>query len=162
MSCPAAYDWANAMGGLRSDRVCRRCLCVLSRSAHCSEVVTTVNVMRRISSLSLLLLAFAASALAAAPDGRPQPLTKAPFPTYTNRAENPEVWNGIAEALRKAGLPNAIAVIRVRESGVWSAHVDLQPMSGRPRLRAVVSFDLNSWKVLCFTSEVQDCSKYGR
>ena len=120
-----------------------------------------LRTMHRILSLSLLVLAFAASALAAAPDGRPQPLTKA-FPTYTNRSENPEVWDGIAEALIKAGLPNAIAVIRVRESGVWSADVDLQPMSGQLPLRAVVSFDLNKWKVLCFTSEVQDCSKYGR
>jgi hypothetical protein len=119
--------------------------------------------MHRILSLSLLVLAFAASAFAAAvPDGRPHPLTKAPFPTNTNRAENPEVWDGITEALRKAGLPNAIAVIRVRESGVWSAHVDLKPMSGQPPLRAIVSFDLNIWNVLCFTSEVQDCSKYGR
>ena len=121
-----------------------------------------MRAMHRISSLSLLVLAFAATAFAAAPDGRTQPQTKAPFPAYANRAENPEVWDGIAEALRKAGLPNAIAVIRVRESGVWSAHVDLQPMSGQPPIRAVVSFDLNKWKVLCFTSEVQDCSKYGR
>ena len=88
-----------------------------------------LRTMHRILSLSLLLLAFAASAFAAAPDGRPQPLIKA-FPAYTNRAENPEVWDGIAEALRKAGLPNAIDVIRLRESGVWSAHVDLRPMSG--------------------------------
>jgi hypothetical protein len=121
-----------------------------------------MHAMHRISSFSLLVVAFAVSAFAAAPDGRPQPLTKALFPTYTNRSENPEVWDGIAEALRKAGLANAIAVIRVRESGVWSAHVELEPMSGQPPLRAVVSFDLNNWKVLCFTSEVQDCSKYGR
>ena len=118
--------------------------------------------MHRISSLSLLVLAFAASAFAATPDDHPQLQTKASFPTYTNRSENPEVCDGIAEALRKAGLPNAIAAISVRESGVWSAHVDLKPMSRQPPLRAVVSFDLYNWKVLCFTSEVQDCSKYGR
>ncbi len=93
-----------------------------------------LRTMHRISSLALLVLASAASALAAAPDGRPQPLTKAPFPTYMNRAENPEVWDGVAEALTKVGLPNAIAVIRVRESGVWSAHVDLMPMSGHDGL----------------------------
>ncbi len=50
-----------------------------------------LRTMHRISSLALLVLASAASALAAAPDGRPQPLTKALFPTYTNRAENPQV-----------------------------------------------------------------------
>ena len=48
--------------------------------------------MNQISSLSLLVLAFAASAFAAAPDG-PQPLAKVPFPTYTNRSENPEMWD---------------------------------------------------------------------
>ena len=117
--------------------------------------------MHRVSSLSLVVLAFAANVFATAPDV-PQPLTKVIFPTYTNRSENPEVWDGIAEALRKAGLPDAIAVIRVRESGVWSAHVELKPMSGQSPVRVVVSFDLNNWKVLCFTSEVQDCSKYGR
>ena len=115
---------------------------------------------QRISSVSLLVLALATSVFAAAADG-PQPLAKERFPTYTNRAENPEVWDGIAEALRKAGLPNDIAAIRVRQAGVWSAHVDLKSASGQP-LRAIVSFDLNNWKVLCFTSEVQDCSKYGR
>ena len=118
--------------------------------------------MHRISSLSLLVLALAASVFAAASDGRLQPRTKALFPAYTNRSENPEVWDGIAAALTKAGVPNAIGVIRVRESGVWSAHVDLKPMSGQPPLRAVVSFDLNKWRVLCITSKVQDCSKYGR
>ena len=120
-----------------------------------------MRAMHRIPSLSLLVLALAVGAFAAAPDG-PQPLTKVPFPTYKNRSENPEVWDGITEALRKAGLPNAVAAIRVRESGVWSAHVDLKPMSGQPPVRAVVSFELNNWKVLCFTSEVQGCSYYGR
>jgi hypothetical protein len=41
-----------------------------------------LRTMHRILSLSLLVLTFAASAFAAAPDGRPQPLTKALFPTY--------------------------------------------------------------------------------
>src|SRR6202795_2788698 len=37
------YDGANAMGGLRSDRVSHRCLCVLASAAHFQEVVTTVS-----------------------------------------------------------------------------------------------------------------------
>jgi hypothetical protein len=134
---------------------------IAEKSISQQEIARAHSAVRCLS-LSLLVLAFAASAFAAAPDDRTQPQAKPLFPTYTNRAENPEVWDGIAEALRKAGLPNTIAVIRVRESGVWSAHVDLQPMSGQPPIRAVVSFDLNKWKVLCFTSEVQDCSHYGR
>ena len=44
-----------------------------------------LRTMHRISLLSLLVLAFAASALATAPDGRPQPLAKALFPTKYGR-----------------------------------------------------------------------------
>src|SRR4030095_7241707 len=114
--------------------------------------------MIRISSLWVLV--FAAAVFAAAPDA-PQPLGKALFPTYTNRSENPDMWDGIAEALRKSGLPDAITAIRIRQSAVWSAHVELKPMNGQPPVRAIVSFDLNTWKVVCSTSEVEDCSKYG-
>lgn len=119
-----------------------------------------MRVIRRILLLSLLVHALGASGLAAGADG-PPPLAGA-FPTYTNRSEVPEMWDGIAAALRQACLPDAIAAIRVRQSAVWSAHVDLKPVAGKPPIRAIVSFELNDWKVLCVTSEVQDCSKYGR
>lgn len=119
------------------------------------------SALHRISSRSLLVLAFAASAFAAGP-GSPQPLGKAAFPTYTERSQIPEMWDGITEALRKAAVPDTVAAIRVRESAVWSAHVDLKPMNGQSPRRAIVSFDLNHWKVLCVTSELQDCSQYGR
>ena len=119
--------------------------------------------MRQTSFLLLLMLVFSAGACAATgADDRPERRIKTMFPTYTNRSENPEVWDGIAGALRNAGLSDAIAAIRVRESAVWSSHVDLKPMSGRPPVRAIVSFNLNKWTILCFTSEVEDCSKYGR
>jgi len=120
-----------------------------------------MRAMRRLSLLSLLVHALGASGLAAGADGS-QPLAGAAFPTYTNRSENPEAWDGIAEALRKAGQPDAIAAIRVRQSAVWSAHVDLMAVSGKPPVQAVVSFDLKRWNILCVTSEVQDCSRYGR
>jgi hypothetical protein len=72
------------------------------------------------------------------------------------------MWDGIAAALRKGGLSNAIAAIHVRQSGVWSARVELMPLKGEPPVRAIVSFDLNEWKVLCVTSADEDCSRYGR
>ena len=108
---------------------------------------------------SLVALAFAAGAFAAGSD-QPQPAAKLIFPTYTNRSDNPEVWDGVAEALKNAGHSNAIAAIRMRASAVWSAHVDLKPAIGQPPLRAIVSFDLNHWKVLCITSKDEDCSRY--
>jgi len=116
--------------------------------------------MLRLSSVLLVVLVCAASALAAPPDARHSVPTEALFPIYTDRSQNPTVWDGIAEALRKAGLPNAIDSIRVRWTAVWSVHVVLKPTEGQPPLRAVVSFDVNTWKVLCFTSEAQGCSKY--
>ena len=101
-------------------------------------------------------------ASAATPEARQPAPAKDPFPTYTDRAQVPQLWDGIAEALRNAGLPDAIAAIRVRESAVWTAHVDLKPVQDQPPLRAMVSFDMNAWKIFCVTSEPQGCSKYGR
>jgi hypothetical protein len=118
--------------------------------------------MVRLSWLPLLALGFAAGAFAAPPDSRLPATAEAMFPVYTDRSQNPTTWDGIAEALKRAGVNNAIAAIRVRQSAVWSAHVDLRPDNRRPAARAIVSFDLNVWKVLCVTSETEDCSRYGR
>jgi len=82
------------------------------------------------------------------------------FPTYTSRSEVPELWDGISQALRKAGVPNDIVTIRVRQTAMWSAHVDLKPSKSETSKRAVVSNPMNGWKVLCVTSSVEDCSKY--
>ncbi len=83
------------------------------------------------------------------------------FPVYTDRSQNPEVWDGVAGALTKAGVPNTIAAIRIRQTAVWTAHVDLKPIDHQPPPRVIVSRDLNTWKVLCLESGPKACAKFG-
>ena len=118
--------------------------------------------MLRPSWLAVLAFCLAAGALAAPPDSGPPATAKVMFPVYTERSQNPTTWDGIAEALKRAGVNNAIVAIRVRPTEVWTAHVDLAPDNSRPARRAIVRSDLKTWKVLCLTSETEDCSRYGR
>ena len=118
--------------------------------------------MLRLSWHPLLALGIAAGGFAASPEGRPPATATAMFPIYTERYQNPTTWDGIAEALKRAGVNNAIVAIRVRPTAVWTAHVDLKPDDRRPAWRAIVSSDLKTWKVLCMTSATEDCSRYGR
>jgi len=115
--------------------------------------------MHKVSLKSLCVLALAASNFAFGSDDSEERLSTW-FPTYTSRSQVPELWDGIAEALRKEGVPNDIAAIRVRQTAVWSASVELKPTKGESPRRAVVSNGMNGWKVLCVTSNVEDCSKY--
>ena len=118
--------------------------------------------MLRLSWHPLLALGIAAGVFAASPEGRPPTTIEAMFPVYTDRSQAPAVWDATAKALQRAGVDNAIAAIRVRQSAVWSAYVDLKSDHREPALRAIVSFDGNAWKVLCITSKAEDCSRYGR
>jgi hypothetical protein len=83
-----------------------------------------------------------------------------PFPSYTNRSQVPEMWDGITQALRESGVPNEIAAIRVRPTALWSAHVELRSTKGQAARRAVVGNPSKGWTVLCVTSDVEDCSRY--
>ena len=82
------------------------------------------------------------------------------FPTYTDRSEAPEMWDGIGRALRQAGVSQDIATVRARPTAMWSAHVELRSRNGEPSRRAVVGNAGPAWTVLCVTSEVEDCSRY--
>ncbi|MGZ4810717.1 MAG: hypothetical protein ACXV7D_15435 [Thermoanaerobaculia bacterium] len=106
-----------------------------------------------------MALGYAAGGVfAAPPEGRPPPTAEAMFPFYTERSQNPRTWDAIAEALKRAGVSNAIVAIRVRPTVVRTAHVDLAPDNRRPARQAIVSSDLKTWKVLCITSKTEDCS----
>ena len=118
--------------------------------------------MRGPSWHALLALGIATGVFAASPEGRPPATAEAMFPVYTDRSQNPGTWDGIAEALKRAGVNNAIVAVRVRPTAVWTAHVDLAPDNRRPPRQAIVSSDLKTWKVLCVTSKTEDCSRYGR
>ncbi len=83
------------------------------------------------------------------------------FPVYTDRSQNPEVWDGVAGALTRAGVPNAVVAIRTRQTAVWTAHVDLKPVDNRPPPHVIVRSDLKTWKVICLESGPQACAKYG-
>ena len=112
--------------------------------------------------LAMLALGIAAGAFAASPEGRSPPTAEAMFPVYTERSRNPRMWDGIANALKRAGGNNAIVAIRVRPTAVWTAHVDLAPDNRRQARRAIVSSDLKTWTILRMTSETEDCYPYGR
>lgn len=115
--------------------------------------------MHVLSLTSLCVLTLAASNLALGSDDSEKRLSTW-FPIYTSRSQAPELWNGITEALRKEGVPNDVVAIRVRQTAVWSADVELKPRKGEHSRRVVVSNPMNGWKVLCVTSSVEDCSKY--
>jgi hypothetical protein len=115
--------------------------------------------MHQLLLTSLCVLALAASNLALASEDSQKRLSTW-FPTYTNRSQVPEMWDGITQALKEAGVPNHIVTIRVRQTAMWSAHVELKPRKGETAQRAVVGYPLNGWKVLCVTSDVEDCSRY--
>jgi hypothetical protein len=111
-----------------------------------------------------IALACGASAVEAVSDPRDA------FAVYRDRAEAPEIWDGAEEALRKAGVADTVVAIRPRPTALWSAHVDLAPPRGAKTRRAIVTWgerpDRNHprgiWKVACLTSEIEDCSRFGR
>ena len=92
------------------------------------------------------------------------------FPVYRDRAEAPEIWDGAEGALRKAGVADAVVAIRPRQTALWSAHVDLAPSRGAKPRRAIVTWGEKPdrdhprglWKLACLTSEIEDCSRFGR
>jgi hypothetical protein len=112
--------------------------------------------------LAAFALCFGTGAYAATPEGRPPTTAEAMSPIYTERSQAPAIWDGVAEALKRAGVNNAIVAIRARPTAVWTAHVDLAPDNRQRARRAIVSSDLKTWKILCMTTATEDCSRYGR
>ena len=108
------------------------------------------------------LLALGPGAFAAPPADTSPPAATAMFPVYTDRSQNPAVWDGVAAGLQAAGAADAIVAIRVRPTALWTAHVDSRPAPGHAARRAIVSSDLRTWKLLCITSETETCARYGR